>query len=511
MTASCVLSFSDKILMAQKGSVMLTRSDLLTDIDCNFNNKSKEKCDKDDCHDMDNNDADYPGRESNDESNDLENNDLEMPSSGFSPVSFYGSKKQNFTARTKSFSPSAHKRLINKDKVLPIPNKDSPGVKRKTKRQSSSSAVKKKRRTSNVARQCKTGGNKQKPGSISNGNCSYMFEKESLISKPSGNDAVIENKDETDLCQSVTGGAEVSSSEGILSLNLAYKSAAATAGDSSPHESEGSVSDRLVLVPNKACFSNLSEVESACSEASLCSGPGSVIDGLFLRKNGNEYFFANSTGSNSPVEQLESCEINKDRAESISNGLMSSTHQSKEHLTVETPVCDFTNESPSSLSFSLPSPNTSESDVTLKLSERDTDSSSTKSSPEHQVSITRYFKSITGSKSRTKLTANGISSSGMSSTENSPDTRNRLAYYFALTIVMHVYMRGVCKSFLQELSKFLHADWLEGIVYKRTGNKNDVRCTSNVYVFSTDNKVFFLCYCKKQSMVVFYGLYSNRP
>ena len=404
--------------MAQKASVVLTQGDLLADIDCNFNNKTKEKCEKDEYHDMGNNDAAYDQKPNGsvnltEESNDLENNDMELPSNGFSPVSFYGSRKQIFTARVKLFSPSAHKRLTDEDEVV-LPSKHSPGVKRKKKRQSNSSTMKKKRRTSNVARQCKTSANKQKPASVSNENCSYMFEKESLVSKPSGVDAVIENKDERDLF-------------------------ATTADDSSPHESEGSVvgsvSDKSSLISNKARFSNLSEAESACSDASLCSGPGSVTDGLFLRKNGNEYFFANSTESNSPVEQLESCEINKDRTESISNGLMLSTHQSKENWTVETPVRgDFTNESPSSLSFSLPSPNTSESDVTLKLSERDTDSSSTKSSPEHQVPITRYFKSITGPKCRTKLTANGISSSGMSSTENLPDTRNRLACYFALLL-----------------------------------------------------------------------------
>lgn len=409
--------------MAQKVSVVLTQGDLVSDIDCNFNNKTKEKCEKDEYRDMENNDAAYPGRGSDqepngsvnltEESNDLENNDMELPSNGFSPVSFYGSRKQIFNARVKLFSPRAHKRLTDEDQVL-LPSKDSPGIKRKSKRQSNSSTMKKKRRTSNVARQCKTSGNKQKPASISNENCSYMFEKESLASKPSGVDAVVEKKDETDLF-------------------------ARTADDSSLHEYEGSVvgsvSDKSSLISNKASLSNLSEAESACSDASLCSGPGSVTDGLFLRKNGNDYFFTNSTESNSPVEQLESCEINKDRAESISNGLMFSTYQSKENLTVETPVSDdFTNESPSSLSFSLPSPNTSESDVTLKLSERDTDSSSTKSSPEHQVPITRYFKSITGPKCRTKLTANGISSSGMSSTENLPDTRNRLACYFALLL-----------------------------------------------------------------------------
>ena len=154
--------------MAQKVSVVLTRGDLLADIACNFNTKTNEK--KDEYHDMVNNDAAYTGRGSDqkpngsvnltEESNDLENNDMELPSNGFSPVSYYGSRKQIFTARIKLFSPSAHKRLTDNDEVL-RPSRDSPGVKRNNKRQSSSSTMRKKRRTSNVARQCKTSGNKQ--------------------------------------------------------------------------------------------------------------------------------------------------------------------------------------------------------------------------------------------------------------------------------------------------------------------------------------------------------------
>ena len=165
---------------------------------------------------MENNDAAYLGRGSDqkpngsvnltDESNDLENNDIELPSNGFSPVSYYGPRKQIFTARIKLFSPSAHKKLTDEDEVL-LPKKDSPGVKRKNKRQRSSSTMKKKRRTCNAARQCKTSGNKQKLASISNENCSYMFEKESLVSKPSGVDAVIKNEDETDLFATTADGS----------------------------------------------------------------------------------------------------------------------------------------------------------------------------------------------------------------------------------------------------------------------------------------------------------------
>lgn len=37
----------------------------------------------------------------------------------------------------------------------------------------------------------------------------------------------------------------------------------------------------------------VSEVEFVCFEVSFCSGLGFVIDGLYLRKSGNEYFFFN--------------------------------------------------------------------------------------------------------------------------------------------------------------------------------------------------------------------------
>ena len=43
----------------------------------------------------------------------------------------------------------------------------------------------------------------------------------------------------------------------------------------------------------------------------------------------------------------------------------------------------------------------------------------------------------------------------------------------------------VITIFLQELSKFLHADWLVAIVYKSTDNKNDIRC--NAHAFSMEN------------------------
>ena len=69
-----------------------------------------------------------------------------------------------------------------------------------------------------------------------------MFEKESLVSKSSGVDAVIENKADTDVF-------------------------ATTADGSSPHESEGSVvgsvCDKSSLISINACFPNLSKAESS--------------------------------------------------------------------------------------------------------------------------------------------------------------------------------------------------------------------------------------------------------
>ena len=413
--------------MAQKLSVVLTTCDLITDIDYNFNDKTKETCEKDDCQNMGNEDGRCSGRQSDRKHNGSVNlteenvldDDAGSPSNGFSPVNFYGSKKQRLTPRIKLFSPNALK--ILKEERGDLISKCSPGVKRKNKKQSSSSAVKKKRRTSNVGKQCKSSGNKNKSAPKTVENCSPITESESLVTRLLSDDKGGRDKGETKLSESVTNVIEGSSSHGSCLMQMACESEGSTSGSASDKSSPSLV---------KSVSSNPSEVESACSEASLCSGPGSVTDGLFLRKNGSEYFFINSIDNNTPIEQLGSSEIRKDRSEDIANGVIisrpSSTGHNGGNLTVKTPVSnDFTNDSQSS--FSLPSPSTSESDLTLKLSEKDADSSSSKSSPEHQAPITKYFKSLTRPKCRMKLVNNGVSTSAIASTENSPEVKNRLA------------------------------------------------------------------------------------
>ena len=256
--------------------------------------------------------------------------------------------------------------------------------------------------------------------SSSNGNCNHIFETETIVSEAANANINGENKKETELFKGVKNGVE---RERSCSPQLFNESEGSVSG---------SVSSRSSPSLSKATVSNASEAESVCSEMSLYSGPGSVTDGLFLRKNGNEYFFAHSHDSD--AQKSEQLSHNKDRTESFANGEMishaASLEPSTESLMGKTPVCfDFTSDSQSSFSISMPSPDTSESDFTLKLSEKDADSSSNKSSPEHQAPITRYFKSITGPKCRTKLITNSVSS-GMSYAENSPEVKNRLAFCF---------------------------------------------------------------------------------
>lgn len=401
--------------MANKVSVVLNSGDFLSDIGM---------CEKIDSCDVEN--ASFrrgTGKkvngsvDSTKELNDLEDNGLELPSNGFCPVSFYGARKQYFTSGVNIFSPNTDK--ILRDKHEATISRNSPGVKRKGTKQSSSSMVKKKRKTFTVTRQCKSNGNKNKHALTIIENCSHIYMKESMIREPSDVHNATENKEE-DLCKSVTNVVEGSCGEDISSVNFGDESGAASAGNSSPHGSQGSI---ISSFSDKAFCCNPSESESVCSEMSLYSGPGSVSDSLFLRKNGSEYFFTNSTESedNSPTEQLTSHKISDNSPmESTRNSLLishpSCIHKSGEDLIVATQ---------SSLSFSLPSPSTSESDTTVKLSERDTDSCSSKSSPERQVPITRYFKSMTGAKHRPKPTANGITSPRMSLTETSSDIKNR--------------------------------------------------------------------------------------
>jgi len=425
-------------IMAQKVSVVLTHGDLINDIDCNFSDKTKGKCDVD-CHNTENEDVTCSVRLRDQKHNGAVNlagenvvdSKAESPLGGLSPVSFYGSKKQNLTPRIKLFSANVHNML--RDEHDSLISKHSPGVKRKYKKQSSSSVVQKKCRTSNVARRCKSSGIKNKLVSTTDENCSRSFKSDSLVDETTALDEVEQNKGGVHLCKSVTNGMNQNFGEGRFSPHEIHETEAVNVESCLPYEPEGniigSISDKSSPSLVRAVSSNQSEAESVCSETSLHSGPGSVTNGLFLRKNGNEYFFTNSMSSNSPTEQAESHVICKDITESITDGLVNSnpiSAQNVENLFVKTPVFDaFTDDSQSSFSFSMPSPNTSESDFTLKLSEKDTDSSSAKSSPEHQAPITRYFKSTTGPKCKTKLINNGVPSPKTSWAENSPEVKNR--------------------------------------------------------------------------------------
>lgn len=403
---------------------MLTPCDLITDTDCNF--KAKETSSEVDVQSTGN--ADQMG--SSGIGNQSHNGDavcladasiiedeVRSPSNGFSPGNFYGSKKQNMSPRIRLFSPSSQKLL--KEEHSKSLSKHSLGVKRKNKKQGNSSEVRKKQRTSNMARQSEFSEGKQRSVATGKQTFSAFVDSTTNVSKAENH---VERKDETKLCKSEINGFESNvTKEKRFSSCGAFEqsnstSVGATNSDSSP------------TMANVAS-SNASEVESIGSEVSLYSGPGSVIDGLFLRKNGNEYFFSNSLDTDTQNTEEFACQ--KFSRESVINGVTKlnpfSACDNVNRLTEEPPIsCDVADNSQSSFSISLPSPDTSESDFTLKLSEKEADSSSTKSSPEHQAPITKYFKSMTGPKCRTKLITRSVSSSGMSSIENSPEVKTRL-------------------------------------------------------------------------------------
>lgn len=404
---------------------MLTPCDLITDIDCN--SKVKETSSEVDLQSTGN--ADQMG--SSGTGNQSHNGDavcvadasiiedeVRSPSNGFSPGNFYGSKKQNISPRVRLFSPSAQK--ILREEHSNSLSKHSLGVKRKNKKQGNSSEVRKKQRTSNMARQSEFSEGKQRSVATGKQTFSAFVDSTTKINVSKAENHV-ESKDETKLCKSEINGFESNfTKEKRFSSCGAFEqsdntSAGATSSDSSPTMAN-------------VTSSNASEVESVDSEVSLYSGPGSVIDGLFLRKNGNEYFFSNSLDTDTQNTEESACQ--KFSRESIINGVTmlnpSSACDNVKRFTEEPPIsCDVADNSQSSFSISLPSPDTSESDFTLKLSEKEADSSSTKSSPEHQAPITKYFKSITGPKCRTKLITRSVSSSGMSSIENSPEVKTR--------------------------------------------------------------------------------------
>lgn len=394
---------------------MLTPCDLITDIDCN--SKVKETSSEVDLQSTGN--ADQMGSSGDavcvvDAS--IIEDEVRSPSNGFSPGNFYGSKKQNISPRVRLFSPSAQK--ILREEHSNSLSKHSLGVKRKNKKQGNSSEVRKKQRTSNMVRQSELSEGKQRSIATGKQTFSAFVDSTTNVSKAENH---VESKDETKLCKSEINGFESNfTKEKRFSSCGAFEqsnntSAGATSSDSSPTMAN-------------VTSSNASEVESVDSEVSLYSGPGSVIDGLFLRKNGNEYFFSNSLDTDTQNTEESACQ--KFSRESIINGVTmlnpSSACDNVKRLTEEPPIsCDVADNSQSSFSISLPSPDTSESDFTLKLSEKEADSSSTKSSPEHQAPITKYFKSITGPKCRTKLITRSVSSSGMSSIENSPEVKTR--------------------------------------------------------------------------------------
>ena len=404
---------------------MLTPCDLITDIDCNF--KAKETSSEVDLPSTGNanqmglsetGNQSYKGNAVHLADASILEDEVRSPSNGFSPGNFYGSKKQNMSPRIRIFSPSAQKNLREeRSKSL---SKHSLGVKRKNKKQRNSSEVRKMQRTSNMARQSESSEGKQRSVATGKKTCGEFADSTKIISKAENHD---ESKDEPKLCKSEINGVESNFTE-----EKRFSSQSGCAFEQSSNTSVGAMSSDSSPTLVNVASSNASEVESVGSEVSLYSGPGSVMDGLFLRKNGNEYFFSNLLDSD--TQNTEGFASHKFARESIINGVTmlnpSSACDNIEGRTEEPPIsCDVADDSQSSFSISLPSPDTSESDFILKLSEKEADSSSTKSSPEHQAPITKYFKSMTGPKCRTKLMTSSVSSSGMSSVENSPEVNTR--------------------------------------------------------------------------------------
>lgn len=425
--------------MAQKINISLTPCDVIADIDCdNLTSETKETFENQicpspekslDCHNMTNGketclnttDWEHNGDVTTTKGNTLQK-DLGSPSSGFMPVSFYGSRSQTTTRRIKLFAPKDHNKLQVKSQVMM--SDSSSGIKRKSKKQTCSTAVKKKRRTSKIVKQSKSGGRKENSTSTTHENGFQVYENGSSHNIDNSD----RSKDKTEPCESmiiVVKESEGSSCNGAdLSAKLHYDSEVC-GFDSVSDKSSPSVQKSVV-----------SEVESVSSEASLCSGPGFVLDGLHLRKSGNEYFFSNSIVSSSSEEEPPSFSDGAGSERTVTTGLTNCVLPNPSYtdqngsLTGKMSASHHTDDSQTSLSLSMPSPDTSESDFTLKLSDQEAESSSSKSSPEHQASIMRYFKSVSGPKCKTLLTANGVASqSTQHSTENSPGIKNRLDVY----------------------------------------------------------------------------------
>lgn len=440
-------------VMAQELKVLLTPCDLISDIDCgNITSEKKEKFENQtctspekshDCHDMPNGKETClkaTGQEHNGATDVTEGStlqkDLGSPSSGFRPVSFYGSRIQNATSRIKLTVPKD--REIFKAKSQDLLSDSPSGIKRKSKRQTCSAAVKRKRKTTSIVKQSKSSGRKEKSKSSTHENGFQVYENGSTHNI----DISDKGKNKTEPCESMINVAKesegISSVGGDLSAKLHYDS---------DINGVDSVSDKSSPTLQKSAAS---EIESVCSEASLCSGPGSVIDGLYLRKSGNEYFFSNSVVSSSSNEQLASCSDDAGGERTITlgltNGVLPDPTYANQNgsLMQKMPVSHHTDDSQTSLLLSTPSPDTSGSDFTLKLSDHEAESSSTKSSPEHQASIMRYFKSLSGTKCKTVLIANGTSSSSTPPAENAPGTKNRLGHFPCFFFVSYNGLKGLC-------------------------------------------------------------------
>lgn len=415
--------------MAKEDSNILTHSDLLSDIDCNFNNKSKTF--KKGCHDMEMNDVSHQEFNGSmvvkEENVCLEINDIKFPSNGFKPVNFYSSRKQGLTPNVKMLGCNA-KELITEENVIADKQSCARG-KRKCKNQDNLSGVKKRQRTSNLERQSSPGGN-PKHGTIEI--CCNIMKKESLFS-----DITSEKIGDKGMCEMVNGNSDERPAEngslvsGTFQSGLQVEATDCSSWNGSQKSAFGEVSDMLTL-NSETFLSNLGKGESVSSEASLCSGPGPVSPSLILVKHGNEYVFTKNNyssdfdnyTSNSHKGNIKNCTITSSHTEGNASGLLSMNFNGKSSIP------NSTDGSQSSLLYSLSSSNTDESDSTVKLSERDTDSSSTQSSPENQVPITKYFSRITGLRSHTRSAAKEIPYSRVPSTQRSPDMKNRFTYTY---------------------------------------------------------------------------------
>lgn len=403
--------------MAKEDSNVLTHADLLTDIDCNFNNKSKAF--RKGCHDMEMNDVSHQEFNGSmfvkEENVCLEVNDIKFPSNGFKPVNFYSSRKQDLTPSVKMLGRNA-KELISEENVIADKQSCARG-KRKCEKQDNLSGIKKRQRTSNLERQCSPGGN-PKHGTIEI--CCNIMKKESLF-----NDITSEKIEDKGMCEMINSNSDERPAEngslvsGTFQSGLQVKATDCSSWNGSQKSAFGEVSDMLTL-NSDTLLSNLGKEESV-------SGPSPVSPSLILVKHGNEYVFTKNNyssdsdnyTSNSHKGNNENCTITSSHAEgNNSSGLLSTNFNGKSSIP------NSTDGSQSSLLYSLSSSNTDESDSTMKFSERDTDSSSTQSSPERQVPITKYFSRITGLRSRTRSAANEIPYSRVPSTQRSPDLKS---------------------------------------------------------------------------------------